>query len=98
MLIRPSTIPCQDKIIQWSTLLSINGPNPVTLVDPFDFESIDEYNRVRTKVHYDQWKALTAACRIFGILPPTTGTKPNHIIPGIRHSLPRRSKKAKISA
>ena len=93
ILIRPTTIPCKDRFIQWSTLLSINGPDPVTLVGPFTFEPIDEYNRVRCKVHYDHWASLITTCAVHGILPPTVGAKVTHKITSCRPCTHKKSKK-----
>ena len=77
-------------------LLSINGPDSATLVGPFTFEPIDEYNRVRCKVHYDDWIALSSACAFHGILPPTIGAKNTQQIHSCRPCLHNREKKPKL--
>ena len=95
ILNRPTSTPCKDNFIQWSILLSINRHDPVTLVGPFTFEPIDEYNRVRCKVHYDNWVALYLACELHAILPPTIGTKNTQPIHSYRPCLHKRKKKPK---
>ena len=97
ILIWPSTTPCSKKCIQWSTLLSINGSDPVTLVGPFHFEPINESNRVGNKVYYDQWRSLTTAYKLHGILPPTIGPNSTHKIPTNKVNPSRKSKRAKSS-
>ena len=76
--IRPSTIPCSSKFIQWEILLPLFDNKAVTLVGPFNFEPISVLYRVKQKVHQDQWSQLTEVCKLHGILPPTTGTKNSH--------------------
>lgn len=74
ILIRPTTIPCSTKFIQWATLLPLCGPKIVSLASPFNFEAIDESNRVRQKVDHSHWVLLLDACALFGITPPTIGS------------------------
>ena len=74
ILIRPNTLPCHKKIIQWATLLPLCGQNTVSLAGPFDFEPINDSNRVRQKVALSQWLLLIDACALFGITPPTIGS------------------------
>ena len=83
--IRPSTIPCSSKFIQWAILLPLYNDKAVSLVGPFNFEPISVLNRVKQKVQQDQWKQLTEVCKIQGILPPTMGTKNSHKISKVKN-------------
>ena len=47
ILVRTNTIPCSIIYYQWATLLSFKGKYTVSLVGPFNFESIDVSNRAR---------------------------------------------------
>lgn len=80
VLIRPSTNPDSSKFLQWTALLPLHGPKAVTLIGPFHFEKVDTSNRVRHKVHHDEWRKLLSACKSNNILPPTLGTNYNHKI------------------
>ena len=73
--IRPSTIPCSSKFIQWDVLLLLYNDKVVSLVGPFNSEPISVSNRVKQKVHHNQWIQLTEACKLQGILPQTMGTR-----------------------
>ena len=83
--IRPSTIPCSSKFIQWAILLPLFNNNAVTLVGPFSFEPISTSNRAKQKVHSEQWNKLSEVCKVHGILPPTMGTKSSHKIGQIKN-------------
>ena len=50
VLIRPNTISFSTKLVQWSTMLPLNGCNTISLLDPFTFEDINASNRVCQKV------------------------------------------------
>ena len=91
--IRPSTNPCSSKLIQWSTLLPLFGYKAVTLVGPFQFESISVSNRVRQKVYHDHWIQLAEACKSQGILPTTMGTRNSHKHSKIQDKGVRKSKR-----
>ena len=80
-LIRPNTTPCSTKFIQWVTLLPLHGKDSVSLVGPFDFESLNSENRVRQRIHHSNWVLLIEACTLFSISPPTLGL----IAPSTRH-------------
>ena len=91
ILIRPNAIPCKTKFIQWATLLTLCGPDTVSLAGPFNFEAVDESNRVRQKVHHSHWSLLIDACALFGITPPTIGSPSLHKRLGhINHSSQKR--------
>ena len=78
-LIKPNTIPCSTRFIQWATLLPIHGKDSVSLVGPFDFESLTSANRVRQRIHHSNWALLMEACTLFSISPPSLGLlKPSH--------------------
>ena len=78
-LIKPNTIPCSTRFIQWATLLPIYGKDSVSLVGPFDFESLTSANRVRQRIHHSNWALLMEACTLFSISPPSLGLlKPSH--------------------
>ena len=59
MHIKPSNNPCSSRFVQWATLLPLFGDKAVTLAGPFQFEPINASNRVRQKVHHEQWRQLT---------------------------------------
>ena len=42
ILVRPNTIPCSIKFFRRATLLPLKDKDTVSLVEPFNFESIDE--------------------------------------------------------
>ena len=56
--IRPSTNPCSSSFVQWATLLPLFGDKTVALVGPFQFEPINASNRVKQKVHHNEWTQL----------------------------------------
>ena len=56
-----------------AALLPLQGNNSVSLVGPFDFESIDASDRVRQQVSTPNWHFLLEACTIFDISTPTLG-------------------------
>ena len=58
ILIRPSTIPCSSKFIQWSMLLPLYGKLAASLVGPFHFQPLTIDNRVRQRVHKTYWDLL----------------------------------------
>ena len=45
-----------------------------SIIEPFDFEKIDAYNRTRQKVHTDNWKIFYVKCTRLGIAPATFGS------------------------
>ena len=92
VLIKPNTIPCSSKFIQWSTLLPLRGHDSIALVGPFAFEQISTYNRVRQRVHNSNWELLIEACTLFRISPPTLG----HSIPPSRHGRQHKTIKKKM--
>ena len=51
---------------------------------PFNFEPIDILNRVKQKVHKDQWNTISELCKLKGISPPTMGTKSSHKLSKIK--------------
>ena len=55
-----------------------NGYKDVTLVGPFQFESISVSNRVRQEIHHDHWIQLAEACKLQGILLPIMETRNSH--------------------
>ena len=73
--IRPFTTPLSSKVIQWSILLPPFGEKAATLVEPFNFEPISLSNRVKQKVHHDQWNQLVEVNKLEANFPPTMGTK-----------------------
>ena len=81
-LIKPNTTPCSTRFIQWATLLPIHGKYSVSLVGPFDFESLTSANRVRQRIHHSHWVLLMEACTLFSISLPTLGT----LTPSHRHN------------
>ena len=91
--IRPSVTPCSSRFIQWSTLLPLFGDNTVALVGPFSFEPISVSNRVKQRVHTDQWNNLVTVCKLQGILPPNMGKKNSHKVSIIKTKATRRSKR-----
>ena len=91
--IRPSVTPCSSRFIQWSTLLPLFGDNAVALVGPFSFEAISMSNRVKQRVHTNQWNNLIMVCKLQGILLPTMGQKCSHKVSVIKHKVSRISKR-----
>jgi hypothetical protein len=91
--IRPSTIPCSTKFIQWAILLPLFNKIAVTLVGPFKFEHINTSNRVKQKVHKDEWNKLSEVCKFHGILPPTRGTRSSHKVSQIKNKNSNRCKR-----
>ena len=80
ILIRPNAFLDIKKYIQWATELRLTS-NPESnkeenchLVGPFKFESIDQYNQTRQRVHIDQCRSLQKQCNNLGILSPTLGS------------------------
>ena len=50
VLVKPNTIPCSINFVQWATLLPLKGKDTVSLVGPFNIESIYASNRVCQRV------------------------------------------------
>jgi hypothetical protein len=74
ILIRPSSNPDSTKFVQWAMQLQLIGQNHSNILGPFDFEEINETNRMRQKISRSEWTQLKGVCSVHGMLPPTFGS------------------------
>ena len=65
----------------------------MTLVGPFNFEPISISNRVKQKIHRDQWNKLSEVCKFHEILSPTMGTNSSHKVSQIKNKNSNRCKR-----
>ena len=92
ILFPPNRVPCSSKYIEWTEPLTLSGQKTVSLVGPFNFSPISQFNRVRRTIDKPLWKSLHDACLTNGITPPTLGASNSHI-----PSNPRQLRKRKAN-
>ena len=78
VLVRLTNTPCSIKFIQWATLLPLYNTNTVSLIGPFNFAPVNEFNCVRQTVDRTKWDDLVCACKLSGLLPPPLSSINNH--------------------
>ena len=85
ILIQPNYTPDSSKYIQWSDNLPLlhTSPHSHSIIAPFDFEKVDEFNRNRQKVGTSNWRKLYTACIELGITPPTFVSKASQQSPAL---------------